>query len=71
MDELEAAAAVLARSAMDDFTEEDFEQRVPASECSGSITVPTAAEAMEVDKENIMAGAASGVARSRMRKQRY
>ena len=69
MDELEAAAAVLAMS-RDDFAEEEVEQRAPCAERSGSAAGTMAAEAMEVDKENIQVDAASREVEDAI-KQRY
>ena len=57
MDELAAAAAVVAMST-DDFAEEDFEQRPPCGFTAGSDAAASNEMTMEQDKENVRVDAA-------------
>ena len=57
MDELAAAAAVVAIS-IDDFAEEDFEQRPPCGVSAGGDAAMSIDESMEQDKENVLVDAA-------------
>ena len=57
MDELAAAAAVVAMS-IDDFAEEDFEQRPPCGGTAGSDAATSNDMTIEQDKENVLVDAA-------------